>query len=83
MNNSTFSYIEEVFLLGSLHEFVKVWARGIGQASFDLNIENGNAQWALSYETQQAPTVTFMNPHSTNIITQPNGHQHDQHAHRH
>ena len=79
MNNSTFSYIEEVFLLGSLHEFVKVWARGNGQASFDLNIENGNAQWNFTLGNPGSPHCAI--PLHQNH-PQPNGHQHDQQAHR-
>ena len=50
MNTTTFSYTEEAFLLSSLHEVVKVWARGSDQASFDLKINCGVAQLTLGFQ---------------------------------
>ena len=50
MNTTTFSYTEEAFLLSSLHEVVKVWARGSGQASFDLRINSGIAELNLGFQ---------------------------------
>ena len=41
---------EEAFLLGSLNEVVKVWARGFGQAKFDLNICDGVAELSLNFK---------------------------------
>ena len=40
---------EEAFLLSSLHEVVKVWTRGSGQASFNLNVNNGEADLQLNF----------------------------------
>ena len=51
MYNSTNSnYTEEAFLLSSLQEVVKVWARGFGQAKFDLNICDGVADLSLNFK---------------------------------
>ena len=44
-----FNHTEEAFLLSSLHEVVKVWARGSGQANFGLNVSNGSAELNLSF----------------------------------
>ena len=41
---------EEAFLLSSLNEIVKVWARGSGQAKFDLNICDGVADLSLNFK---------------------------------
>ena len=46
---STFNYTEEAFLLSSLHEVVKVWARGSGQASLDLQVKDGVAELKLGF----------------------------------
>ena len=46
---TTFNYTEEAFLLSSLQEVVKVWARGSGQASFDLQVTNGVADLKLGF----------------------------------
>ena len=37
-------------LLGSINKVVKVWARGIGQARFDLQIKNGAAYLNLGFQ---------------------------------
>ena len=47
---TTFSLTEEAFLLRSLKEVVNVWARGTGQASFNLNISNGSADLQLGFQ---------------------------------
>ena len=47
---TSFSYSEEVFLLASLHEVVKVWSRGSGQASFNLDVSEGSADLKLSFK---------------------------------
>ena len=44
-----FNLTEEAFLLSSLHEVVKVWARGTGQANFGLHVNNGIAELKLSF----------------------------------
>ena len=49
-NSQSFSYSEEAFLLASLHEVVKVWSRGSGQASFNLDISDGVADLKLSFK---------------------------------
>ena len=43
------NFTEEAFLLTSLQEVVKVWARGTGQASFAVNVENGVAKLDMSF----------------------------------
>ena len=45
-----FSVSEEDFLLRSLKEVVNVWAKGSGQATFSLNINNGVADLKLSFQ---------------------------------
>ena len=41
---------EEAFLLRSLMEVTMVWQRGTGQASFNLNIKDGQANLQLSFQ---------------------------------
>ena len=48
-HNCNFTMSEEAFLLSSLHEVVKVWTRGSGQASFNLNVNNGEADLQLNF----------------------------------
>ena len=48
--NFNFSLTKEAFLLSSLQEVVKVWARGSGQASFNLNIHDGVAELQLGFK---------------------------------
>ena len=51
MNQDTnFSHTEEAFLLSSLREVVNVWARGYGQASFNLAVKNGFAELNLGFQ---------------------------------
>ena len=38
---TNFNLTEEAFILSSLKEVVHVWARGSGQATFNLNIVDG------------------------------------------
>ena len=47
---TTFNLTEEAFLLDSLHEVVKVWSRGSGQASFNLDISDGAADLKLCFK---------------------------------
>ena len=47
---STFTLSEEAFLLSSLSEVVKVWARGSGQANFNLSIDDGVADLQLNFK---------------------------------
>ena len=84
--NTTFSYTEEAFLFSSLHEVVKVWARGNGQASFDLKIENGSAQLNLGFKLGNPASphcdIPPHEPPSHQHHPQPHGHQHGHQAHR-
>ena len=48
--DTNFSVTEEAFLLRSLKEVVNVWARGSGQATFSLNINNGVADLQLGFQ---------------------------------
>ena len=50
---STFTLSEEAFLLRSLHEVVRVWAAGSGQAQFNLEISNGEADLQLNFKLGQ------------------------------
>ena len=49
-SSSTFSLTEEAFLLNSLHEIVKIWARGSGKASFSLDVSDGQANLSLGIQ---------------------------------
>ena len=49
-SSSTFSLTEEAFLLQSLHEIVKIWARGVGKASFSLDVHDGKANLNLGIQ---------------------------------
>ena len=48
--STTFSLTEEAFPLRSLREVVNVWARGSGQASFNLKSSNGTADLQLDFQ---------------------------------
>ena len=49
-SSSNFSLTEEEFLLNSLHEIVKIWARGSGKASFSLDVSDGQANLSLRFQ---------------------------------
>ena len=49
-SSSNFSLTEEEFLLNSLHEIVKIWARGKGKASFSLDVSDGLANLSLGIQ---------------------------------
>ena len=44
-----FNHTEDAFLLSSLQEVVRVWARGTGHADFGLNVNDGVAELKLSF----------------------------------
>ena len=46
---TSFNLSEEAFILSSLKEVVHVWARGYGQATFNLNITDGVADLQLGF----------------------------------
>ena len=48
--DTNFSHTEEAFLLSSLREVVNVWARGYGQASFNLAVRNGVAELNMGFQ---------------------------------
>ena len=60
-STTNFTLCEEAFLLSSLSEVVKVWARGSGQASFALKIDNGEADLQLSFKLGH-PTDAHIQP---------------------
>ena len=70
-------YTEEAFLLSSLHEVVKVWANGIGQAKFDLNICDGVADLSLNFKLGH-PKQQHCDP--PNAPLQPDHDYHDDHC---
>ena len=45
-----FNLSEEAFLLKSLNEVTKVWARASGKASFNLSVNDGQAQLQLGFQ---------------------------------
>ena len=58
---TNFNLTEEAFILSSLKEVVHVWARGSGQATFNLNIVDGVADLQLGFRLGQ-PTDPHL-PH--------------------
>ena len=73
--NNNFSLTEEAFLLSSLNEVVKVWARGTGQASFDLNISDGVAELKLGFKLGH-PSEPHCHPPAPAHQPQEELHQH-------
>ena len=49
-SSTTFTISEEAFLLSSLSEVSKVWARGSGHTNFVLKIENGVTDLQLNFK---------------------------------
>ena len=49
-SNTNFSMSEEAFLLRSLREVTMVWHRGTGQATFNLQIKDGQANLQMSFQ---------------------------------
>jgi hypothetical protein len=47
---TNFSRSEEAFLLRSLREVTMVWHRGTGQATYNLQIKDGQANLQLSFQ---------------------------------
>ena len=47
---TTINFTEEAFLLSSLSEVVKIWGKGVGKASFSLQVDNGTADLQLSFK---------------------------------
>ena len=64
-------FSEEAFLLNSLHEVVKVWARGSGQAKFDLDICDGVAELSLNFKLGHPSDKHCDHPH---LAPQPDDH---------
>jgi hypothetical protein len=76
---TTFNYTEEAFLLCSLQEVIKVWARGNGCASFNLEIGNGSADLQLSFKLGHPSDPHVAPPHPQ---CQPQAQHYPQHRHR-
>ena len=49
-NTIQFSLSEEAFLLKSLNEVTKVWARASGKANFNLSVQDGQAHLQLGFQ---------------------------------
>ena len=81
MNTSNFSFSEEAFLLNSLHEVVKVWARGNGKADFNLKIENGSAELQLAFSLGRPDDVHVAPPQHYHTLPHHDLHQ-EQHPPR-
>ena len=76
MNRSTnFNFSEEAFILSSLKEVVNGWARGHGQASFNLGIVDGFADLQLSFRLG-SPADLHLLPEQVQPLPQepPRGH---------
>ena len=50
MQPNNFNHTEHAFVLSSLQEVVKVWSRGFGQASFDINVTDSVAELKLGFK---------------------------------
>ena len=70
-------FTEEAFLLSSLNEVVKVWARGSGQAKFDLSICDGVADLSLNFKLGHPSDQHCEPPHQTFQHDQPDA-QHEE-----
>ena len=79
--NYNYSFTEEAFLLSSLYEVVKVWARGTGQASFDLNIVDGVAEVKLGFKLGRPSEPHCHEP--APVHHHPPGEQQQHHRRRH
>jgi hypothetical protein len=62
--STTFSFTEEAFLLSSLHEVVKVWSRGSGQANFALKVIDGVAELNLNFKLGHPNDLHCAPPHN-------------------
>ena len=74
-----FNFSEEAFVLSNLHEVVKVWARGSGQATFELKVDNGVADLTLGFRLgHPADPHCFPNTSSPLCTPQLRPQQHQQ-----
>ena len=74
MENSAtnFNHTEEAFILSSLQEVVKVWTRGSGKASFNLDVSDGEGTLKLCFQLGK-PGDPHCDPH---VPPQPCAHLH-------
>ena len=72
---TTINFTEEAFLLNSLQEGVKIWGKGIGQASFHLQIDNGTADLQLGFKLGLPSDLHVVPPAPPDPDPQPNQHQ--------
>ena len=68
-NHINFSLSEEAFLLNSLQEVTKVWARASGKASFNLSVQDGQAHLQLGFQLG-LPTEYHLPPSKTPLPKQ-------------
>ena len=66
---TNFNLSEEAFLLSSLREVVHVWAKGSGQATFNLDIKDGVADLQLGFRLGHPA-----DPHLNQQQCEPNHH---------
>ena len=71
----SFNNTEEAFLLSSLNEIVKVWAKGSGRAKFDLNICDGVAELSLNFKLGHPSDQYCDPPHPPQQHVQRDAHQ--------
>ena len=91
INSTSFSITEEAFLPRSLKEVVNVWARGCGQATFNLEILDGGADLKLGFQLgrpsdphllpEQNDQLHQLCPHHVDLPHDHAGVEH-QHPHR-
>lgn len=75
ISSTNFNLSEEAFILSSLKEVVHVWARGNGQATFNLSIVDGFADLQLGFRLG-SPTDLHLLPEQVHPLPQepPRGH---------
>ena len=71
-------YSEEAFLFNSLQEVAKVWKRGRGRASFNLNVSDGVAEVALTFTLGHPSDLHHSPPH----VKPQHDHLNHQHGHQ-
>ena len=83
-NSFDLSFTEEAFLLSSLQEVVRIWDRGTGHASFNLQVKDGTADLQLNFQLGRPSDLHVAQPNPAD----PPHHQHQgehgqEHQHRH
>ena len=75
---TTINFTEEAFLLSSLQEVVKIWGKGIGKASFSLQVDNGTADLQLGFKLGLPSDLHVVPPDPPDPDLQLNQHQEEE-----